>query len=174
MNCPKCYNSNTSDSFYCHNCGHKLKNNPNNWARFFAVLFFAAGILAIYFYSEFQSQGYRISRLEYANRDIRNESDRKANESQTTINNLEGEVRRQKNEITNKDNEIYSLRIQLPKTYTTMYSNQYLYNKCGGKYEQANCYFPSSGTTVYIYTQEDDYGLTSIGGWIPMNCLTQY
>ncbi|GHV11016.1 hypothetical protein FACS1894162_6040 [Bacteroidia bacterium] len=77
-------------------------------------------------------------------------------------------------EIENKNNEIANLKTQLPQSYYTKRSNQYLYNKCEGKYEKASCYFPDSGTTVTIYRQEDDYGLTSIGGWIPMYSLEKY
>lgn len=172
MICPKCYNTeNKTGDYYCHNCGYQFKKKNNSWAIFFAVLFVIAGIFAIYYYNEFESQKYRINNLESENNNIRSESDNKAEEYQTKINSLTNEISRQNTEIENKNTEISNLKAQ---TYYTRYSNQYLYNKCGGKYEKANCYFPSIRTTVYIYKQEDGYGLTSIGGWIPMYCLEKY
>ena len=70
--------------------------------------------------------------------------------------------------------DIEGYKKYVPQTYKTRYANQYLYNKCGGKYEKADCYFASSGAVVYIYKQEDSYGLTNLGSWIPMYCLEKY
>jgi hypothetical protein len=165
MKCTNCYNTEVKISdYYCPNCGYKLRIKPNSWAIFFIVLFIIAGIFAIYFYNEFESQRYRISSLEYENNTTRNES-------QTQINNLTDKIRRQKSEIENQNVDISNLKAQLPQSYYTLYSNQYLYNKCAGEYKQAECYFPEAGSTVKIYKQEDGYGLTSIGGWIPMSHL---
>ncbi len=96
-------------------------------------------------------------------------------ESYRISNNLQNEVTELQNENTNLKNENLALRKQLPQTYKTRYANQYLFNKnCYSQYEKANCYYQGSGVSIDIYNQENGYGLTSDGYWIPMSCLEKY
>lgn len=91
-----------------------------------------------------------------------------------SLRNTETELEYKEALINEKNKNIADLKAQLPQQYKTKYKEQYLYNKCDGKYTKANCYYPSNGTIVTIYLKENGYGLTHIGGWIPMNCLEKY
>ena len=73
--------------------------------------------------------------------------------------------------VEEKDKNIADLKAQLPQKYRTKYKEQYIYNKCGGKYSQSDCWCPLKGTEVIIYLKEDGYGLTHMGGWIPLKYL---
>jgi len=167
MICSNCnITDNTLDAVFCYNCGYQLKKEKksNGWAIFFAILFVVAGILAIYFYSELESQRYRISSLEYENskfesdnNNIRNEYHKKEGEIQalTYINNT------QKSEIEKMK----------PQRYKTKYNNQILYFYCDNNWQQLNCSFQDKGSSVDVYWQRDGFGLTYWGYWIPMNRL---
>lgn len=87
------------------------------------------------------------------------------------LNNSYGDYYYYQNQVSSLNRQIENLQAQLPQAYYTKYAEQYVYNKCAGKYEKASCYFPSKGSAVTIYTTSDGYGLVHTGGWIPMNCL---
>ena len=73
---------------------------------------------------------------------------------------------------TTYEEKIRAYESQLPQVYRTKYANQLVYFKCGnGNWEQLNCLFQDKGTSIYIFGEKDGYGLTHIGGWIPMNRL---
>ena len=83
-------------------------------------------------------------------------------------------LRQAEDDLIEKDINIADLAAKLPQRYKTKYKDQYLYNKCAGEYTQASCYFSDKGSTIIIYLKEDGYGLTQVGGWIPMNRLEKY
>jgi len=76
------------------------------------------------------------------------------------------------NENNGQNDRIKDLESQLPQLFRTIYANQNLYFKCGNdSWVQLNCVFNTKGTPIYILLQKDGYGLTHLGGWIPMNRL---
>lgn len=76
--------------------------------------------------------------------------------------------------IEEKNNNIADLKTKLPQKYKTKYEEQYLYINCANKFTKGTCYFPDKGTTITVYLKKDGYGLTHIGGWIPMSSLEEY
>jgi hypothetical protein len=145
MKCPKCHNTGNRDGdYYCHNCGRQLKTRIKIW--WFGVPAFAVAII------------FAIVCYEYYYDKFESQSSR---ENQLYLENKQ------------LNNEIANLKAQLPQSYYTRYSNQYLYNKCASEYEQAKCYLQHRGTMVIIYKQEDGYGLTNLGSWIPMRRLVK-
>jgi hypothetical protein len=173
MICPKCIRENNKDAFFCENCGQQLKTRIEIWW-FCAAALLVAVIFAIAYYNKFESQSSRNNQLYSENQQLKNEKQTLTEETQSKISNLADENRRQTREIENKNDEIANLKTQLPQSYYTKYSKQYLYNKCAGKYTKADCWFQNSGAKVTIYRQEDGYGLTSVGGWLPMHSLEKY
>jgi len=155
MKCPKCNTENKDDAYFCHNCPHQFKQKTNGWAVFFAVLFVVAGILAVYFYSEFESQGYRISILKDEINNIRDDYNQEVrkNISLTNLNN-------------SQKSEIEKMK---PQRYRVKYDNQNIYINCG-KWRPLDCSY-KKGTFVDIYWQNDGFGITYWGGWIPMDRL---
>ena len=76
--------------------------------------------------------------------------------------------------IEEKNNNIADLKTKLPQKYKTKYEEQYLYINCANKFTKGTCYFTDKGTTITVYLKKDGYGLTHIGGWIPMSSLEEY
>jgi len=181
MKCKECYTINSTNAFFCDNCGKSLRSflgidvTPLNiriciFCVLIILIIICLGTCSHYsgLYSNEKQENHnkenQINNLKLEKDRIINEYEQKKIEYQTANNNLTKEINRQKSEIENLK----------PQRYYTLYSNQYLYNKCEGKYTQANCYYPSKGSIITIYKQEDGYGLTHLGGWIPMSRLENY
>lgn len=171
-----------------------LKKQKNKYKWVLCLLsFIFIGSLAFFFYAQNKSKiiDDQCDKIENLTSDVQSKNERiqalkqnvvnlekELGNANTTIVNLTAtnelitdSLQQAVDELLEKDRNIADLKAKLPQQYKTKYKEQYLYNKCAGEYTKSNCYFPSKGATITIYLKEDGYGLTQIGGWIPMKCL---
>jgi hypothetical protein len=139
----------------------KKKKGNAEWIGIFVLLTICFGIMAIYFYSKMEK--YQSLYSSEIAKEITNN-----HRIKETISNLQSKINQKESENSNLKQQIDDLT---PKTYRTRYADTYIYNKCGGKYEKSNCRYPSAGSTIIVFQQEDGYGLINTGGWIPMDNL---
>ncbi len=154
MKCPKCKEVNPKKAYYCHNCGKKLRTKVNGWLICSIILFLATILLGLLAFDYADSMVYY--KMNYNDLYYEKQS-------------VSDQLIKKKSEISELNSEISRLRDQIPQSYYTKYSNQYLYY-WKGYFEKTDYYYNESGALVTIYTQKDGYGLSD-WGWIPMNRL---
>ena len=181
-----------------------LKIQRNNFRLVLCLLsFIFVGTIIFYFFAQSKSKiiDDQTDKIETLNSDVQSKNTRIQNLKQnvlslekelenanTTIINLmvtnelvtdslrqtEEKLRDSEILIEEKNNNIADLKTKLPQKYKTKYEEQYLYINCANKFTKGTCYFPDKGTTITVYLKKDGYGLTHIGGWIPMSSLEEY
>ena len=181
-----------------------LKKSKNKYKWVLCLLsFIFIGIIAFYFFAQSKSKiiDDQTDEIENLNSDVQSKNTRIQNLKQnvlslekelenanTTIINLmvtnelvtdslrqtEEKLRDSEILIEEKNNNIADLKTKLPQKYKTKYEEQYLYINCANKFTKGTCYFPDKGTTITVFLKKDGYGLTQIGGWIPMSSLEEY
>jgi len=197
MKCPSCNTDNKLDACFCHNCGNKLKENEFEkkikeleydkslrwgwykeekkklkiWKIMFAIAcFILLMIVVVIINYKNEISNLKYEKIEFA-KEIKNNNEKYEKELKKYLD----EISIQLKEIEKKNSDILTLKSKLPQTYKTLYANQYFYFKCGtSAWEKLNCYRIYKGSTIDIYKEQDGYGLTESGGWIPMYCLEKY
>lgn len=171
MNCPKCKEYNPKDSFYCHNCGNKLKTKINGWMICSLILIASTILLGVLTFNYADSMIYYKSNYSKLYQEKQYVS-KQLNNKNSEISRLKSEISQLNNknsEISRLKSEISQLKIQQPQTYITKYTNQSIYY-WNGSFKETDYKYSDKGTWVDIYTQKEGYGLTD-WGWIPMNRL---